>query len=344
MDHFEKEKEIAGKGKYEDIVETLRKTGAFSSCVDAVRKECGSRLSLDYFSMTDHDFEMLTVLFLYDHETALHSIRTFELAYDIITRRFEYEDRTIVFEDLLSGSSVRTEQFLRAALFHDIGKVIIPREVLHNSLDDEEVLLKMFPEDGLQEKSSEHKKALLQSLYKKGIRPIDVVPLREIFSDENTEVLCDLEKRGFHNGATLKDVIRTHEPESERILSLLGYEIESEIAGRHHNYAKESHPHILRDSSHEIAVADILRLADVTDALQSARWYKKPLSTIEILFVLANDADIGKIDSFLSTLWIRVRYNDLKHSPEWKNIVDNPARAEELRFIESFLKKEFLSP
>lgn len=329
---------IAGEGKYEDIIEKLHVSGVLSSCVENIRNKYTERLALDNFVMTEHDFEMLAVLGLYDVDTLEHSIRTFELAYRIISHPFVGPSgESVILGSLLKNSDVSVQQFLRAALFHDIGKVIIPREVLHNTLDDEEVLVRMFPEENLEEKEEYAKKKILETLYAKGIRPIDVVPLKEIFTGEKySELLCDLEKRGFSETATLKDVIRMHEPEGRRILLSLGYSTEAELAGAHHNYQKETHQHIVDIFGTTCGVSDLIRLADVTDALRSARWYKKPLSEIEVLFVLVKDVEVGKINKELAYLWVKDQYAAFqeKKSPS----EETPAFEEEVLAIEEFLR------
>lgn len=333
--------EIAGEGKYEDIIEKLRANGALSACVEKIRSEYGARLALDNFVMTDRDFEMLTVLGLYDRSTVEHCIRTFELAYRIITHSFtDTAGGIIVMGDFLGETEVSLEQFLRAALFHDIGKVIIPREILHNALDDEEVLTKMFPEENLDAEGEHVKKMMVQALYDNGIRPIDVVPLREIFTGEQyAHLLCGLEKRGFSETATLKDVIRMHEPEGQRILTFLGYKTEGELAGHHHNYEKEFYSHIMQTPYGAFGVADLIRIADVTDALRSVRWYKKSLSELEVLFILTKDAEAGKIDSRLGYLWVKDQYAEFRKN-NTSLVAEGEEKEEEMRSIEMFLERE----
>jgi len=334
--------QIAAEGKYEDVVENLRKAGVLSLCTEKIRNKYGSRFTLDNFVMTDRDFELLAVLGLYDESTLEHSIRTFELAHRFITYPFlGPSGEIIVFGDFLAGAGVSREQFLRGALFHDIGKILIPHAILHNALDDEEVLIKMFPEE-LTGQNEHEKKALLQTLYAKGIRPIDVVPLKEIFTEEKyAKLLSELEKRGFSETATLKDVIRMHEPEGRRILVSLGYETEGELAGCHHNYGKEAHAHNMSVLGHTIGVADIIRIADITDALRSARWYKRPLSEIDVLFILTEDAGMGKVDPLLSYVWVKDRYAELlKENKNGLISALGKDKEAEARAIEEFIQKK----
>ncbi len=342
MDMIRAAQAIAGEGKYEDIVEKLRESGALSFCVAKMQHAYGGRLTLDHFSMTERDWEMFAVLWLYDTDTLEHSVRTFELAYRIITHPFiePSSGETVVFEDCLLRTDVSTEQFLRAALFHDIGKVIIPREVLRNALDDEEVLVRILPEGTLTDKE-EGKQAFLRMLYSNGVRPIDVVPLSELFDGKRyAEFLSDLKRRGFSEMATLKDVVRMHEPESRRILSSLGHATEALLAGTHHNYHREEHRYVVHILNITCAVSDLIRIADITDALRSARWYKRPLSELEVLFILTQDALAGRIHPRLAYLWVNDRYAALeKRGTHLFSAKDEDAK-EEMRAIEMFLEKE----
>ncbi|MBI2120484.1 MAG: HD domain-containing protein [Parcubacteria group bacterium] len=341
-DAYHKAEEIAGEGKYEDIVEALRNNGVLSSYVEQMRNLYGVRLNSDHFTMTDRDWEMLAVLGLYDADTLEHSIRTFELSYYLVDHSFkEPSGETIRIGDFLGSADVSREQFLRAALFHDIGKVIIPRKVLRNTLDDEEVLVKMFPEDNFAGKEAHEKKAILQTLYANGIRPIDVVPLNEVFAGEQyAELLCHLEKRGFSKTATLKDVIRMHEPESKRILALWGYETEGELAGHHHNYGKEGYQHVVSVPGMTFGVADLIRIADVTDALQSGRWYKRPFSELDVLFILTKDAEAGKVNPRLAYLWVSDRYRELRGRKDISLTAGGDETQEEARAVEVFLEQQ----
>jgi hypothetical protein len=331
--------EIAGEGKYENIIKKLRGSDVFSLYCEKIKNDYNNRLLSKGFLATDTDWEMLSVLGLYDQNTLEHSIRTFELAHEVITRPFsEPFCGTIVFQNLFQGSGVFLEQFLRAALFHDIGKIIIPRDILRNTLDDEEVLVKMFPDQNL-EKNNHTTKAILQTFSEKGIRPIDIVPVKEIFQKEKyTELFCSLKQHGFPETATLKDIIRLHEPESKRILESLGCQVEAELAGYHHNYKNEKHTYILRVLGMSFGLADLIRIADVTDALRSVRWYKKPLSDIDVLFFLAKDAEAGKINSHVAYLWIKDQYEKLRVGGHKEDPV-LWSEKEEIQGVESFLSR-----
>lgn len=328
---------IAGEGKYEDIVAKLRESGLLYPCISHMRSKYEARLNSEHFAMTDGDWELLTVLGLYDESTLEHSIRTFELAYILITHPFaESPDHTVLLGDFLGTADVSREQFLRAALFHDIGKVIIPREVLRNTLDDEEVLTKMFPSVSFAGTTQE-RRDVLQALYSNGVRPIDIVPVKDVFTGEAyANLLCKLEKRGFPKMATLKDIIWMHEPESKRILTAAGYPIEGELAGHHHNYEKKDHHHIIRMPGMSFGAADLIRIADVTDALRSGRWYKRPLSELDVLFVLTTDAEVGKIHPRLAYLWVNDRYAALQEKGGLAFSNGNE-KQEEVRAIETFL-------
>jgi hypothetical protein len=325
---LEKARAIAGGGSYEHIMDELRAEKLLEENTAYIQKTYEGRLKKENFEMKEKDWEMLTLIWLFDVGTFEHSIRTFELAEKMIKSPMAVPGgETVAVETLLLREGVSSEQFLRAALFHDVGKVIIPREILLDHRSDEDLAPVIFPEKHFHvEGDVEEKKAALRALYEKGLRPIDLAPLNILFpGGKGDEIMHKLEERGFSKMATERDVLQKHESESGRILNLEGCILESELAGHHHNYKREKTPYLmsvsmLRMSAETVGLgmADLIHMADVTDAIRSKRSYKESMSDMEVLYVIAHDAKNGKIDPFTAYVWVSNQYEAAREKKEEK--------------------------
>lgn len=337
---LEKARRIAGGGSYEHMMDELRAEKLLEENVAYIRKTYEGRLKKENFEMKEKDWEMLTLIWLFDVGTFEHSIRTFELAEKMVRSPiFVPGGETIAIETLLAREGVSSEQFLRAALFHDVGKVIIPREVLLDHRSDEDLAPIVFPEKHLHAVGDvEEKKAALRALYEKGLRPVDLAPLDVLFpGGKGVELVHQLEERGFSKTATMREVLQKHESESGRILTLEGRTLEGELAGHHHNYKREKTPYVMSVSMLSmtaetvgLGMADLIHMADVTDAIRSRRSYKEPLSDMEVLYVIAHDAKIGKIDLFTAYVWVSNQYKSAKQGEPGEDMI---------RYVDDFLKE-----
>ncbi|MDD4989642.1 MAG: hypothetical protein PHV42_04430, partial [Candidatus Pacebacteria bacterium] len=218
--------EIAGEGKYVDILETVRKEGFLEKEMNRVREEYG----LDELSfLNDADREMFTVLDLYDPVTAKHCLRTYEIA------REKMEKEVIPGESLAQllekNESITPEQFYRACLFHDIGKVEVPRVVIQHRMSEGHMLEcmhhlyhegKILGTLGLAPSASDTE--IDDALKEHSLRSIDIVPAREVLSPEE---LAEVQHFGYSGDETLMDIIKTHEVFSGEILKNAGYTLES---------------------------------------------------------------------------------------------------------------------
>lgn len=339
---LEKARAIAGGGSYERMMDELRAEKLLEENVAYVQKTYEGRLKKENFEMKEKDWEMLTLIWLFDAGTCEHSIRTFELSEKMVRSPMVVPGgETVAVETLLEREGVSSEQFLRAALFHDVGKVIIPREILLDRRSDEDLAPVIFPEKHFHEIGDvEEKKVALRALYEKGLRPIDLAPLSILFPGENgEEIMHKLEERGFSKMATERDVLQKHESESGRILTLEGCTLEGELAGHHHNYKREKTPYVmsvsmLRMSAETVGLgmADLIHMADVTDAIRSKRSYKESMSDMEVLYVIAHDAKNGKIDPFTAYVWVSNQYKAVREKKE-------ETEESMVRYVDDFLKE-----
>lgn len=312
----------------------------------------------ELFCLSRKDLEMLTILRLFDKRTFDHSIDTHYTAKKKITRKLE---EGFSFFDLIRSENVSEEQFERACLFHDIGKISIPNFLLDSHYTDENwaqafanmprwrihwTIMKNnldIPKDLLDDPES-----LMEHILKKRIRAVKFVPIRMLFSKKQ---IRDLDHRGFFDGLSLLNIIQTHEKESEKILEFMGYPTEARIAGSHHNYAATEGSH-KNDGSPSYLMkeggfaADIVHLADIQEALKSNRPYLSQRPMLRTLAFMIDDAKKGLVDVRITYLWVKDEFekidenylncvrkcteNDTSH----ENLRD---RKEELELIESFI-------
>ncbi|KKQ44491.1 MAG: hypothetical protein US63_C0026G0010 [Candidatus Moranbacteria bacterium GW2011_GWC2_37_8] len=307
------------------------------------------------------DWKILTGLRLFNMETFEHSIGTYLIAKNKIKERLTEIGIEIQHE------GVRLEQFYRACLFHDIGKMAIPDFVLSKkatnldwvtgfmTLDEEErvaILVEKdlpIPNDIIYGTPQD----MTNYLEKERIRAIDFVPAKTLFNPEEVHVLKDIYPEMAENDS-LKSFLRIHEKKSEEILQGLGFILEAFLAGNHHNYKHADKklgekPATLSALHISIEIAStILHLADIQQALDSNRSYHSKHNTLRIMAFLVDDAKNEIIDSKLTARWIKDEM--LKITPEELNEIRNmhstntndkdlKMRHEDLMAIENFLEK-----
>jgi len=202
--------------------------------------------------------------------------------------------------------------FYRACLLHDVGKVDISYDIIANTATDHAAAEQLcnnlneyhevFTHDNIAITADPDE--LLEELTEKHQRPKDIVPAELLLTPESAE---HLRRRGIDVTKPLGEIIRAHEEQSQNILSALGMAGEGWIAGHHHDYKKEirNAPILVGDSGTRIALAEILHLADVMQAMTGKRGYKKPSSKLEALSVLVDQARHKLINSSLTALWVR---------------------------------------
>lgn len=308
-------KEIAKQGDFSAIRNELLDKCLLESAVATTYKKYERDLSSIDF-LTEIDLEIFAILDLYDEELALHSLETYTIAKEKTEKELAFG---VVLTNLFAKEGVTPEQFFRACLLHDVGKVEIPNFVINNSINHEEMnlylreLVIINKDDFVLSKLEEHTgeditideiSDLEELLNKYNLRSVHFVPVKHILSDEEQQLL---HKRGFSLDLSLMDIIKMHESFSEKILAELNFTIESSLAGAHHNYHGNGSPYELTVDALQISVdmAELIRIADMTEALTASRSYnKKGFSKPKALRIILEEVRIGKIDQRIAYIWI----------------------------------------
>ncbi|MFA5841714.1 MAG: hypothetical protein WC835_01980 [Candidatus Paceibacterota bacterium] len=352
----EEARSIAENGRYEGIIGELLSKGLLEGCVKRTQAEFSARIEASGFAPASKDWEMLTVMRLFHHDTAEHCVRTFEiLSYKIHETLIGPSGTPVNLSDNIVAEGVSIPEFLRAALLHDVGKIVIPRSVLDNPISNTkwwdilgaEVHLSGHEAEAVRAHISElsgspfNLATYREDLSARGVRPIQVCPVGAVLSMDE---LDDLAKRGFSAESTISEIMTAHEEESRRILETHGLLAEAKLAGMHHNYSRKPlGGEILSVGALQvgadvvgISMADIIHLADVTDALLNPRSYKKegvPLP--KVLSVLVEHANSGKVSREMTYMWIKSELAKSGISEAYK-----AGFADDLRAIDSFLHGE----
>lgn len=308
---------------YQSLRSSLEQSGELPSIESYVKELYEQELSEAKF-LTSADWKMLSILWLYDPETAAHSVQTYRIARERIDRPIELKEHDIVINlaEEFSREGVNEEVFLRACLLHDIGKLSIPIEVLTNHITDSEcadILYENYGslEDAVRNALSyapsqelpESAEALLQALHSVHIRPKALVPMRLLLSPGQEEsVARGLARHGLTLDDSLLTIMQIHDGYSRSILLEQGLQVESALAGAHHRHREEYSPtpYKITIGTLQVSVdlADIIHLVDVTQAMESRRYYKYPGSNIKVLAVLVEHAMDDLVDPLLTYLWV----------------------------------------
>ncbi len=361
--------EILGLKKYKEIQILLRKfplNNKFINEVEKTKDECGNIFD-SYISMSNKDWNILTILRLFDRPTFEHSIGSFLIVKEKIDNNSskKFSIKKIILEEV--GSM---DIFYRACLFHDIGKIVVPRFILANSLTDKDWVLRFYREVKKQKNkicfttkhylkkynifhyadkiaNAENPEEILKILKENNLRPVNVFPLK--FGISRRELRRLKKDYGFEGDMTLTDLIKIHEEESYNILKNLGYEKEAQIAGNHgngENINLGNGPHLrgsLKISSRLSRIIDLIHLADIQDALENRRYYHKEFTKLKIISILAQDAKKGIVDKNLTCFWVSDELEKLKQDKEYlEKIKKIENKNEKLKKEEEEMKKDLI--
>ena len=300
---------------------------------------------IPYFK--EEHWEMAAVLESYDKQTFDHSLRVAAFMYDITHEGGETEAymRTKVGEEQSS-----LEELFTAALFHDIGKTAIPREILHDNHSRREWakrandwaakkgIIQHFDPKMIETFGDIELDHYFMELRIDGVDPLNIVPLEEIFS---IDILKKLKQHGINPLDTFRKVLECHEDSTGAILRYKKMYKAADIASRHHDY--NHRPIRLERYPTEISavrlgfILSLLRSLDVYDALTSNdRSYKEAYHPLVALEILIKETKAEFTEPELTEHIVRDLYKKLESSQE--NIPNNDKEKQALNAILEFIR------
>lgn len=330
---LEEAQKLVRTNRFEDALQHLDDKGLLAEQMERVKAQYEDALSNPELNLRELDWGMLTILELYDADTVEHSVRVYQNAVYALQRPLVLEDGSpFILNDYLAEEGVTKRDFLHAALFHDIGKTLIPHDILKDRTTKDE-FDRCFCEqaelkgsawlEAIGVESTEDSVAALDALYEQHKRPLDVLPLVDVIGTEKyTKLQTMFPYIEINEQTTFRDILVLHEGESERILKVCGELISATIAGQHHNYANSPLVYPRATSTLRLAragvrskLSDMLHIIDVSDAIRHARSYKDAQDEYRVLHELIADTRAGRIDSPLAHAWIQAEYEKIISSP-----------------------------
>ena len=313
-----KARELASSGDYAQIIGSLNEIGLLEEQTERVYTKFRDNLEHSSF-IGENELEMLAVVDLYSEVLSEHSVSTYEIAKNKVNR-LKLGDNTLI--EIIQSEDVDLDEFYRACLFHDIGKITLTHAV-HDNKIDRSSWLTLARDHGFGDKLEQ------------GHTPDAVIPIHLILEEEE---LVELEERGISRDATFREIIQTHESASRNILHSLGFVKEAIIAGQHHNYNNEELVYPISSQSIGVSahMSDLIHLADVESALGSNRAYLREWSHLSILKQLIDHAEKGMVSSkILTALWVEDEIASVEDAGDGNN--DSDLLQDINEFIKSYL-------
>ena len=296
----------------------LEQEGILAGQVTRVMELYGDSLEGSEF-LTGRDWELLTMIELYSPDLSVHSIETYLLVRSKIETIY-IGSETVA--QVIEKERVSLDEFYRACLLHDIGKLHIPEDILDNTLtkDDwvdyiykelhdnpSDVVLERLGLSGDEKMDDVNIAAILEE---NNLSPRSILPIRSVLAAEQIE---NLEERGVSANLTFKEVCDSHEISSQETLESEGLHTEALIAGQHHNY--QHRPYVFPVSSKTVGVgadlSELLHLADVEQSLTSKRSYKSSFSHLDVLHLLIENIERESVDKGMAALWMKADISNL---------------------------------
>ncbi|MDA3839859.1 MAG: HD domain-containing protein [Patescibacteria group bacterium] len=341
------ESEILVLKKYKEIDEIFKKfpyNGKFQEEKIITSKKCR-----DFFSssikMNEKDWEILTMIRLFDEQTYEHSVGAFMIARDKIENALENGS---IIKKGIEDEVGNIEIFYRACLFHDVGKTTIPKFILRNDLTDKDWAERFYKAMKKQKNKlcfttkkylkkynifhfadkiayADSSNRILEILGEKKIRPAQVFPIK--YGASKGELKRLKKDYNIDHDVSLKDLMHSHEKESYNILFLLGYKKEALIAGNHGHGGHTFSDNVsrayssMRVGSRMSDIVDLIYLADIQDSLGNDRYYHKSFTKLKIMAFLVDDVDRGIIDKTVGCLWVGDEFEKLKKDKKFQETV-----------------------
>lgn len=310
---LERARDIAQLNDFNEIKRKLSAESLLENAVGEVQKLFETELR--ELNLEQGEWEMFAVLWLYDEDTAIHCLETYKIARVKVTEPLGSGGPILKEHFELGG--VTLETFYRACLFHDIGKVEVPRSLLNNNQNEETcahaICIKLR---GIKDPTQELANILQEDISRiasRGTNPEDVETIRQRLEEKRirahdlpTDYLLDEKdmvqvrvllakypELALTEHSPLSHLIGIHEFVSERILREAGMEKAGVLAGSHHTKreGQETDHEIARESIRVLALlADILSASDIIQALESKRPYKEAYTLLKTLATFIDEA------------------------------------------------------
>ena len=308
----------------------------------------GQRTQLWWDLPVIESFKILKEIYRVDQKTFDHSVRVASYVHAMADERSETGTYLRSQADFEHGS---LKELFTAALFHDIGKTIIPKTILHDDHSRREWAKRanewatdqgtdphFDPEKIVTLDDTELDHYFMEAHHERGADPLDIVPIGEIFDPETIQRLAE---SGISTGSTFREVLKYHERATKAILRRAGMYVASDIASHHHDY--DGSPIRLERYPTEVSALrlsfelSILRSMDVYDALTSSdrEYLKKSYHPLIALEILIKDAEAEFTEPELTRRVVRDLYQHVettgKHTP--KTEAESRALEKVLAFI-----------
>ncbi len=299
---------------------------------------------------TDEHWEMIVALEAYDQATFDHSLRVAAFVYDMTSGGGVTEQ---YLKQRIGAEEGTLEELYTAALFHDIGKTAIPREILHDNHSRRE-WARRANEWALKNKQDQPfdpakieilgdvqlDDYFMQLHAIDGMDPLNIVPIEEIFSPE---IIQELERHDISPHDTFRKVLECHERATGAILLSKKMLIASDIASHHHDYDRKP----IRSEHYPTEISairlgfelSILRSMDVYDALISNdRSYKKPFHPLIALEIIIKEAQTEFIELELTKYVVRDLYEKARREEDFSLFPAESTKAKALTKILDFIQ------
>ena len=348
--------------RFSHILDELKRTGLLSDVCAYAQKEY-TELSAVFAEHPDECWEMLAILHLFDEGTAQHSVETYEIARKKI-ERFSFAKIPLQSEIC---EKIDLPTFYRACLLHDIGKIEVPYSIIVNRISDSECAQKLFErKDILLERLAYYLKvpentltlpvtitspeALLTYLLDVcHVRPQTIAPVRLLLEGMPEADINTIQAQLNHCNRTLDDslidIMHTHDEYSQKILEKYDMSTEGILAGSHHKSSHHEYKIAVGAIQVTIDLSHIIHLADVQNAILSARSYKGEQTPISALKILATHAERGYVDSYITYIWIADELQKLKAEHDTtKNLEEDSDYAYVVQFLNKAEKNHLAYP
>jgi hypothetical protein len=135
------------------------------------------------------------------------------------------------------------------------------------------------------------------------------VPIRDVLTQEEIDAVVERFPGIDPNIHTLNDVIEFHEQSSGDVLKKKGMAVEGELVSKHHNYRREKLLYPVASETLGVSVKweELVKLADMTEALSATRAYKKSLSIPMVCKILIDEANQGELGQAITSLWVKLQ-------------------------------------